>query len=76
MTSEVVSFVAGSGSSSSYDGTGLNAGIYRPAGVAFDTKKNHLLFSEIYSHRIRTVSPEGKVETFAGSSPGFMNGYR
>lgn len=62
----VVSTFAGSGSQSFADGTGTNARFNAPWGLAFDSA-GVLYVAEAGGHRIRKITPEGVVSTFAGS---------
>jgi len=61
----VVSTIAGN-SGGFLDGTGTDARFYAPNGVAIDTEGN-LYVADYNNHRIRKISPEGVVSTFAGS---------
>ncbi len=62
----VVSTVAGSGSQSSVDGTGIAASFDAPTGVAVDGNGN-VYVADYGNHKIRKVSPSGVVSTLAGS---------
>jgi len=64
----VISTVAGNGSaiSSGDGGNALNAGIYSPFGLAFDTAGN-LYVSEIYGNRVRRIATDGTISTMAGT---------
>jgi sugar lactone lactonase YvrE len=72
MTGEVKT-LAGSGLRGFADGTGANAKFSYPEGIAVDSKGN-LYVADSDNHRIRKVTPEGVVSTFAGSTQGFANG--
>ena len=50
------------------DGDALQARFYNPGGIAFDTKGN-LYIADTLNHRIRKLSNDGKVTTFAGGGP-------
>jgi len=63
----VVTTFAGNGVSGYTDGTGTAARFYYPAGIAID-KAGDLYVADESSHRIRKVTPDGVVTTFAGSS--------
>ena len=70
----VVTTFAGTGYNESTDGVGAAASINQPYGVAVDSSGN-VYVSEIYSHKIRKISPAGEVSTLAGSgTPGSTNG--
>lgn len=62
----VVSTFAGSGSAGGADGTGTAASFNNPRGMVFDAAGN-LFVSEWSGHRIRRITPDGVVSTFAGA---------
>jgi sugar lactone lactonase YvrE len=67
-----VSTFAGSGTSGYADGTGTAAKFNSPSGVAVDSSGNVYV---VESYRIRKITPEGVVSTFAGrSSSGSADG--
>ena len=69
----VVSTLAGS-TLGSMDGVGTSAQFNTPSGVAIDTAGN-LYVADYGNHRIRKVTPEGVVSTFAGrNTDGFADG--
>ena len=61
-----VSTFVGNGSPGFDDGLGIQAGLNQPAGLAID-KDGTLYVTEWGSHRVRRVTPEGRVTTLAGS---------
>ncbi|MDR2209180.1 MAG: IPT/TIG domain-containing protein [Azoarcus sp.] len=65
----VVSTLAGSEVGFS-DGHGSAARFYYPRSIATDTAGN-LYVTDSYNHRIRKITPEGEVSTFAGSGSAF-----
>ncbi|MBU6158485.1 MAG: putative Ig domain-containing protein [Bacteroidetes bacterium] len=68
----VVTTLAGSGTPSFVNGTGVNAGFYYPSNLAVDTS-NNVYVSD--NQCIRKISPTGVVTTLAGSgSSGFADG--
>lgn len=69
-----VETLAGSGVSGYRDGEGKDAQFDWPTGMAIDDAGN-LYITDFNNHRIRKISPKGKVTTLAGSGlPGYMNG--
>lgn len=69
-----VSTLAGNGSIGAQDGFGASAGFYAPYGMLIDGEGNILVADE-YNHKIRKITPEGLVSTFAGTGiPGSANG--
>ncbi len=71
----MVSTLAGSGFSRSENGTGTQASFASPRGLAMDGDGN-LFVAEEYGHKIRKITPEGVVSTFAGTGgTGFSDGY-
>ncbi len=67
-----VSTLAGS-SPGFADGTGKEAQFNFPPGVAVDVSGN-VYVADFSNHKIRKITPEGIVTTFAGSTQGFANG--
>ena len=61
-----VTTFAGSGVSGSVDGIGTAASFRYPDGAVFDSQ-NNLFISDQSNHKIRKITPDGTVTTFAGS---------
>ncbi|MCL1635944.1 NHL repeat-containing protein [Luteimonas sp. SX5] len=70
-----VTLVAGNGSvaSSGDGGRAVDAGVGRPYGLTLDTAGN-LYVSENINHRVRRVTPQGKISTVAGNGTGAYSG--
>ncbi|MCB9740243.1 MAG: hypothetical protein H6747_13365 [Deltaproteobacteria bacterium] len=67
-----VQTVAGSGNAGFLDGNAATARFYYPYGVAVDAR-GVLWIADRYNHRVRSLDG-GVVETFVGSSAGFVDG--
>ncbi len=63
-----VSVFAGSGVAGSNDGSGFEASFNRVYGMDFDSQGN-LFVADTFNGKIRKITPEGEVSTFAGSGP-------
>jgi sugar lactone lactonase YvrE len=72
--SAYVSTVAGNGLAGVVDGTVAESRFSDPFGVALDRKGNVYVTDGGDSNRIRRISPEGVVSTFAGGREGFADG--
>ena len=68
----LVSTLAG-GTQGFRDGSGTSAQFNKPTGVAVDASGN-VYVADSSNHRIRKISPEGLVSTFAGGTQGFRDG--
>jgi len=69
----IVSTVAGDGLLGSADGNGSLAKFNHPRGIALDSEGN-IFVADSYSHKIRKVTQNGNVSTFAGCFPGYVDG--
>src|SRR5712692_489287 len=70
----LVTTIAGAGQPGVQDGGALSASFSDPFGIAVDRRGNLYVADGGESNRIRRLTPEGKVETVAGSTEGFADG--
>lgn len=69
-----VSTLAGSGNYGYSNGTGIGASFHSPSGLAIDDSGN-VYVADRYNNRIRKITSNGVVTTFAGSgNPAFSDG--
>ncbi len=68
-----ISVLAGSGDRAWVDGKGLQAKFHFPEDLVY-APDGKLYVADSYNNRIRTVTLDGDVETFAGSTDGDTNG--
>lgn len=66
--------IAGAGHPGVEDGPARSASFSDPFGVAVDRRGNVFVSDGGESNRIRRLTPDGKVETIAGSTEGFADG--
>ena len=69
-----VTTLAGSGSPGVEDNTGSAASFSEPFGVAIDLHDNIIVAEGGQGNRIRIITPQGVVQTIAGSEEGFADG--
>ncbi len=67
-----VSRFAGSGTRGNAEGKGTAASFDLPLGLCIDSQDN-LYVADSNNHRIRRITPDGTVSTWAGSTQGFNN---
>ncbi len=70
----VVQTFVGSGFYGYYDGEGTQTMFYNPSAVVADSQSN-LFILDSSNYRIRKVTPDGTVSTFAGGGSGTLPGY-
>jgi hypothetical protein len=68
-----VSTIAGTGAAGFGNANGTLAVFDGPTDLAIDSNDN-LYVADIFNHRIRKITPDGLVSTFAGSTRGFSDG--
>lgn len=66
--------LAGAGYPNVTDGAISQAGFSDPFGIVVDSKDNIIIADGGASNRIRRITPQGNVETLAGSDEGFADG--
>ncbi|MEM2170029.1 MAG: hypothetical protein QW186_09565 [Candidatus Bathyarchaeia archaeon] len=70
-----VSTLAGSGKSGGTDGTGVAASFNGPFGIAINPVDGSIIVTEYLGHRVRRITPDGRVTTIAGTgTAGDTNG--
>lgn len=74
ISGDVQKFVGGNGTGST-DGKGTDAKFNDPFSICFaPDESGNMYVADRGNHRIRLVTPEGEVSTYAGSEKGFSNG--
>ncbi|MBM3268667.1 MAG: hypothetical protein FJZ01_13560 [Candidatus Sericytochromatia bacterium] len=68
-----VGTLAGDGTAGFRDGEGTQARFNFPLRLAFDAAGNAYV-ADHWNHRIRKITPQGMVSTYAGTTEGFSNG--
>jgi len=63
----VVTTLAGNNTGGFANGTGTNASFYFPNGVVYHPTNGNIFVADVETQRIRLVTPDGVVTTFAGS---------
>src|SRR5215467_12910050 len=69
-----VATLAGTGAPGAEDGPQLSAAFSDPFGITIDRRGNILVADGGQNNRIRKITPDGKVQTIAGSAEGFADG--
>ncbi len=69
----IISTVAGSDTGAGDNGPAVNALLFQPSGLAFDSSGN-LYIADTMNNRIRRVSPDGNIITVAGSGSAGYSG--
>lgn len=69
-----VTTLAGSGSPGVEDNNGTEASFSEPFGIAIDAHSNVIVAEGGQGNRIRIITPQGAVQTIAGSEEGFADG--
>lgn len=69
----IISSFAGSTAPGYTDSTGINAQFYYPEGICID-KSDNIFVADLEYSKIRKVTPEGIVKTYAGKGEGSQDG--
>lgn len=70
-----VTTIAGTGEAGYRDGSGATAEFNNPGGIALDSRSGNIYVMDRKNFRIRKITPDGQVSTFAGSGrPGRTDG--
>jgi len=70
----IVQTFAGSGFAGCLDGQGTQTMFNNPSAIVADSRSN-LFVMERFNYRVRKITPDGTVSTFAGGGTGSLPGY-
>jgi len=73
VNSQIVTTFAGNSNYGQTDGIGASATFFSPVGIAKDINGN-IFVTDVETHRVRKITPNGAVTTLAGSTQGYTDG--